>query len=77
MQWIDKQDELPDRGETVLFGYTLSTGGYKWKEYKVAIFDRIEDPYVINNSGHIVCKVKDWKCWSRIDEFPRMKRETK
>ncbi len=70
MQWIDKRDEMPGRGERVLFGYTLSTGGVEWKEYKAAFFDRLDSIYVIDNTGHIVCKIKDWKYWSRIDEFP-------
>lgn len=71
MKWIDKRDSKPDRGEMVLFGYIITTGGISWKEYKAAVFDRIDGTYLIDNIGHIICTVKQWKCWCKIDEFPK------
>ncbi len=71
MQWVNKKSSLPKRGERVLFGYIVSTGGNRWKEYKVSVFDRIEGFYVINDLGRIICTTKQLKCWCYIDEFPK------
>lgn len=70
MKWIDKNDELPLRGERVIFGYVIGTGYTNcWKEYKIDIYDEVLGLYVMNSKNYIICLYKDWKYWARIEEF--------